>query len=79
VGADGYGHYKTTASSATVRVLSGCLKVRQLRFRPPSAKTKPWQLQVNGQSLPVVIQDGFLVADLPTEITVATGSEIKLR
>ena len=78
VAADGYGHYQSTARSATVRVLSGSLKVRQLRFRPLNAKPRKWQLRINRQKIPLACEDGFLTATLPAECCVAAGDSITL-
>ncbi len=79
VTADGYGHYKLTATSATVRVLSGCLKMRQLRIRPPNAKTKAWKLRINGQTIDLIRKQGFLTAAFSEDLCVAAGAEITLR
>ena len=66
VTSDCYGHYEETEDGIVVRVLSGRLKFRQLRFRKPEgAPRQGWTIQINGTAVEYRQDGDCLVVDWP--------------
>ena len=68
VTSDCYGQYEETEEGISLRVLSGSLKARMLRFRKPERMTgSGWTIQVNGSSMDFQQDGDHLLVKLPKE------------
>lgn len=74
--ADGYGRFEQDEEGITVRVISGHLRLRQLRVR--GASPQPWAFVVSSVVRPLAHEDGFWVAHFAGTIEVPAGDTVGL-
>lgn len=73
---DGYGHYEMLPDSITVRVLSGCLRARELRFLRASLGKGRWQVRIGGQLVPASEHAPYLTVHLPPGTALPVGATV---
>jgi len=74
--ADGYGHFEKNAEGINVAVVSGHLRMRQLRIRNSSSQS--WIVTLGSTSFSLCEEDGFLMAAFPDPLRLSAGEILTL-